>query len=111
MDILIRTNSARNQENLDIIRDFVGTHHQRHVNQVEILNPLVGIEQRNLATIAFPAISTDVYRYPPELAASVAVYTALDFLETHQTPSKFIFCCFSDSSTSLHEKTLTTALT
>src|SRR5215470_1478283 len=37
--------------------------------------------ERNLASIAFPAISTGVYRYPPEDAAQIAVARAKDFTE------------------------------
>ena len=64
--------------------------------------------QHHLKTIAFPAISTGVYHFPAERAASIAVETVLkaldDFSFTH-----IIFCCFSDKSTVLHEEALMNA--
>lgn len=52
--------------------------------------------ENNLASIAFPAISTGVYRYPPEDAAQIAVATARDFIERPTSLREIIFCCFSD---------------
>ena len=49
-----------------------------------------------LRTIAFPGISTGVYGYPVELAAQVAVETALDVLRAAAAgPEAVTFCCFS----------------
>lgn len=38
-----------------------------------------------LESIAFPAISTGVYGYPPELAANIAVNTVVEFLSSEKT--------------------------
>ncbi len=54
-------------------------------------------------TIAFPAISTGVYRFPPDRAADIAVTTAWQFLKTESAPHTVIFCCFSDDSADLHK--------
>ena len=37
--------------------------------------------EHDLTSIAFPAISTGVYRYPPEDAAQIVVATAKDFID------------------------------
>ena len=42
--------------------------------------------ERNLKTISFPSISTGVYRYPLEEAASIAVTTVSRWLEEHSSP-------------------------
>jgi O-acetyl-ADP-ribose deacetylase len=60
----------------------------------------------NLASVAFPAISTGVYRFPAERAARIAVSTAVDALKTATTLRRVIFCCFSKESAALHEQAL-----
>ena len=47
-----------------------------------------------LASIAFPAISTDVYGYPLEAACRVAVREVLAFLDAHEVPRRVLFCMF-----------------
>jgi O-acetyl-ADP-ribose deacetylase (regulator of RNase III) len=59
------------------------------------------------ASIAFPAISTGVYRFPPKRAASIAVKTSTDFLATAPSIKRLIFCCFSEESAALHREALT----
>ena len=55
-----------------------------------------------LACIAFPAISTGVYRFPSDLAARIAVATADDFLAGAVGVEKVIFCCFGQASGDAH---------
>src|SRR5437879_13082230 len=45
-------------------------------------NSLTLAVEKNLASIAFPAISTDVYGYPPQEAAEVSSKTIENFLST-----------------------------
>lgn len=55
-------------------------------------------------TLAFPAISTGVYRYPPEAAAAVALATVRTFLDA-ATPlpfDKVVFCCYDDANTAIY---------
>ena len=62
--------------------------------------------ERGLRSIAFPAISTGVYRFPPERAAGIAVETARDFLAGQDVPQKVIFCCFGKESAEIHRAAL-----
>jgi O-acetyl-ADP-ribose deacetylase (regulator of RNase III) len=58
----------------------------------------------NLASIAFPAISTGVYRFPPERAARIAIDTVV--AEIARNPSgltRVVFCCFSPDSAAHHK--------
>jgi O-acetyl-ADP-ribose deacetylase (regulator of RNase III) len=54
--------------------------------------------EHGLATVAFPAISTGVYGFPPERAAPIAVATAAEVLAERPGLSQVIFCCFSEAS-------------
>jgi O-acetyl-ADP-ribose deacetylase len=63
-------------------------------------------EQHGLASVAFPAISTGVYRFPADRAASIAVKSVADTLSLTSAVSRVIFCCFSDASMRLHEQAL-----
>lgn len=59
-----------------------------------------------LKTIAFPAISTGVYRFPPGRAAGIAVDTTAGFLAGDEVLEKVIFCCFGRASVEAHEAAL-----
>ncbi len=59
-----------------------------------------------LKTIAFPAISTGVYRFPPDRAARIAVKTAAGFLAANEGLEKVVFCCFGRASVEAHEAAL-----
>jgi O-acetyl-ADP-ribose deacetylase len=61
-----------------------------------------------LASVAFPAISTGVYRFPGERAAGIAVSTVADALVAAPTVAQVTFCCFSDASAQLHQAALNT---
>ena len=59
-----------------------------------------------LSSLAYPAISTGVYRFPADRAAHIAMATIVDSLSTAPDVAKVIFCCFSDESARLHETAL-----
>jgi O-acetyl-ADP-ribose deacetylase (regulator of RNase III) len=59
-----------------------------------------------LTSVTFPAISTGVYRFPPERAVGIAMRTAADALLAAPALSRVIFCCFSTDSAHLHERAL-----
>ncbi|MBN1338175.1 MAG: O-acetyl-ADP-ribose deacetylase [Bacteroidales bacterium] len=57
-------------------------------------------------TIAFPGISTGVYRFPKERAAGIAIQQVKDFMEHNTTPEKVIFVCFDEESHNIYQKLL-----
>jgi O-acetyl-ADP-ribose deacetylase len=62
--------------------------------------------QHGLASIAFPAISTGVYRFPLDRAARIAVRTVVAKLsgEAPAEMQRVVFCCFNrDAATSYEE--------
>ena len=63
-------------------------------------------QSHGLASVAFPAISTGVYRFPAERAARIAVTTVIDTLAVAPVVGRVIFCCFSDESARLYRQAL-----
>ena len=64
--------------------------------------------ERSLRSIAFPAISTGVYRFPPDRAARIAVGTvAADVAHASRGLAHVIFCCFSPDSAEHHKQAFT----
>jgi O-acetyl-ADP-ribose deacetylase (regulator of RNase III) len=51
--------------------------------------------QHGLKTIAFPAISTGAYRFPPDRAARIAVRECLAFLEANADFERILLVSFS----------------
>ncbi len=60
--------------------------------------------KHQLTSIAFPAISTGIYRFPPDRAARVAVGTvAAEISAEPGALTQVVFCCFSPESAKHHE--------
>jgi O-acetyl-ADP-ribose deacetylase (regulator of RNase III) len=62
--------------------------------------------QHDIRSVAFPAISTGVYRYPIQDAAEIAVSTVRSFLETVEVFDEVLFCCFSAGDLATYEAVL-----
>jgi O-acetyl-ADP-ribose deacetylase (regulator of RNase III) len=59
--------------------------------------------EHGLTSIAFPAISTGVYAFPPDRAARIAVETVAHELSTDASGiERVVFCCFSETSAQHH---------
>ena len=63
-------------------------------------------QQHGLSSVAFPAISTGIYRFPADRAAGNAVATIVDALAAAPAVNHVIFCCFSKDSATLHVEAL-----
>ncbi|MAF96110.1 MAG: O-acetyl-ADP-ribose deacetylase [Rhodospirillaceae bacterium] len=63
-------------------------------------------QEKDLSSVAFPAISTGVYRFPPDWAAGIAVATVCAFLTEDTVLEEVIFYCFGEASTDAHRAAL-----
>jgi O-acetyl-ADP-ribose deacetylase (regulator of RNase III) len=60
--------------------------------------------QYRLKSLAFPAISTGIYRFPADLAARIAVGTvASEVAAQPRGLARVVFCCFSEESAEHHK--------
>ncbi|MDD4872460.1 MAG: O-acetyl-ADP-ribose deacetylase [Kiritimatiellae bacterium] len=71
-------------------------------NEPELLadcyrNSLILAQKHGIKTIAFPSISTGVYRFPKDQACSIALKETIEFLKNNTTIAKVIFVCFGKS--------------
>lgn len=57
-------------------------------------------------TIAFPAISCGVYRYPLEQAVAIAVRETAAFAAANAAPEKIIFACFDGTACAAYMREL-----
>ncbi len=65
-------------------------------------------QKHGLASVAFPAISTGIYRFPADQAAGIAVATIVEALTAAPNVTNVAFCCFSPESGRLHEEAMAT---
>jgi O-acetyl-ADP-ribose deacetylase (regulator of RNase III) len=62
--------------------------------------------EHRLASIAFPAISTGIYRFPVERAARIAVGTVAAEIAGAPAIQRVVFCCFSPDAAAHHRDAL-----
>lgn len=70
------------------------------------LNSLKLAVSNGVKTIAFPNISTGVYRFPKELAAPIAINTVSQFVRENGSIEKVIFVCFDDENYKIYSRLL-----
>lgn len=71
------------------------------------LNSLQLAVKYDVKTIAFPNISTGVYRFPKQVAAEIAVASVREFLENDDKISNLIFVCFEKDNYDIYSQLLT----
>lgn len=58
-----------------------------------------------LRSIAFPSISTGVYRFPIAQASRIALRVILDFLATEEASPRVVIVCFSERDLDIYRQT------
>jgi O-acetyl-ADP-ribose deacetylase (regulator of RNase III) len=70
------------------------------------LNSLKLAQLHGIKTIAFPNISTGIYRFPKRRAARIAIETVKEYLKKNKLPQKVIFVCFDHENYQLYKDLL-----
>ena len=69
-------------------------------------NCLMLAGQAGCRHVAFPSISTGVYRFPLEQAAQIAIHEIRNFLQTHALPEVVTMVCFTRDVTQAYRAAL-----
>ena len=83
---------------------YGGTHGEAELLEACYRNSLRLAAANGCRSIAFPAISTGVYRYPKAEAAQIALRTVRQWREP--LPEEVIFCCFSAADLDVYQELL-----
>lgn len=70
------------------------------------INSLKLAVENKIKSMAFPAISTGIYRFPLERATKIAVTEVKKFLEKNDTIEKVIFVCFDEETYEIYKSVL-----
>ena len=62
--------------------------------------------ENNIKTIAFPNISTGIYRFPKLLAARIAIRVVKKFIEENKSIEKVIFAVFDEENYTIYQELL-----
>jgi O-acetyl-ADP-ribose deacetylase (regulator of RNase III) len=60
----------------------------------------------SIKTIAFPAISTGAYGFPPVRAAGIAIYQIREFLQKNELPETVFLVCYNKETCKSIKKAL-----
>ena len=71
------------------------------------LNSLKLMDEHDLKSIAFPAISTGIFGYPIDRCAKIMIATAKDYLSEDTQIEVVIFCLYTSSDFQVFEEELT----
>jgi O-acetyl-ADP-ribose deacetylase (regulator of RNase III) len=86
---------------------WYGGHHDEHQLLASCYQTSLALAKLNkIKTIAFPGISTGVYRFPKEMAAVIAINETKRFLSRNSYPEKVIFVTYSDDNYETYRKLL-----
>ncbi len=67
-------------------------------------NCLLLAKQLNTKSIAFPNISTGIYKFPKKLAAEIAIQTVKNFIENDNYFEEINFVCFDEENFNIYNE-------
>jgi O-acetyl-ADP-ribose deacetylase (regulator of RNase III) len=81
-----------------------GKSNEKNLLALAYINSLRIAVDNHVQSIAFPNISTGIYHFPKEAAATIAVKTVSDFVATSEVIRKVIFVCFDDENYDIYSR-------
>ena len=63
-----------------------------------ILNSLQLVIEKNLSSVAFPAISTGIFGFPVERCAEIMIRITKEFIKKNHLPDQIIFCLWGEDN-------------
>ena len=79
-----------------------GKYHEKELLASCYRQSLTIASENKIKTIAFPNISTGIYGFPKQEAASIAIETVQDYLTFHPEIDKVLFCCFDEENFNIY---------
>jgi O-acetyl-ADP-ribose deacetylase (regulator of RNase III) len=70
------------------------------------LNSLILADQKNLKSIAFPAISTGIFGFPKDRCATIMLSTTIAYLEGPTKLEKVVYCLYDQKTFEIFKRTL-----
>jgi len=70
------------------------------------LNSLKRADERNLKSIAFPAISTGIFGFPKDRCADIMLRTIINYLEGETSLNEVIMCLYDEETYRIFEEKL-----
>lgn len=83
-----------------------GSQEEKEVLKRAYIHSLKLAIENQVKTIAFPNISTGVYRFPKDIAADIAITTVKEFIRINPGIEKIIFCTFDDENYQIYKEEL-----
>lgn len=81
-----------------------GTHGEAELLASSYANCMALASRHGAKSIAFPCISTGIYRFPPDLAARIALATVGENLREYTDIERAIFCCYSQGDLDIYRE-------
>lgn len=79
-----------------------GTNNEEQLLRACYRNSLLLAVNNKIRSLAFPNISTGIYRFPKEAAAKIALDEVLKFIESNEEIDEIQFVCFDDENYSIY---------
>lgn len=83
-----------------------GNSNEEELLQSAYANSLYLAEKHQINTLAFPNISTGIYRFPKEKAANIAIKTVKQFLQNSTHLETVYFVCFDQENYTIYSNLL-----